>query len=50
MNTNKIEKRITSQLRIGHYLELLTLGPIKLPGSTQGKVKKMKTVKMCLKM
>ena len=35
---NKIENRITFKIKTGYYLELLTPGTMKLPGSTKSKI------------
>ena len=45
---NKIEKRITFEIKTGYYLELLTPETMKLLGSTKSKVTKLKIVKICL--
>ena len=37
---NKIENKITSKIKTGYYLELLTPGTMKLLGSTKSKVNK----------
>ena len=39
---NKIENKITSKIKTGYYLELLTPGTMKLLGSTKSKVNKDK--------
>ena len=44
---NKIENRITFKIKNGYSLELLTSEMIKLLGSTENKILKTKTVKMC---
>ena len=43
---NKIENRITFKIKTGYYLELLTLGTMKLLRSTKIKIK-IKMVKIC---
>ena len=44
---NKIENRITFKIKNGYSLELLTSEMIKLLGSTENKILKTKTVKIC---
>ena len=44
---NKIENRITFKIKTGYYLELLTPEKMKLLGSTENKITKIKMVKMC---
>ena len=44
---NKIENRITFKIKTGYTLELLTPETVKLLGSTENKITKDKTVKMC---
>ena len=39
---NKIENKITSKIKTGYYLELLTPGTMKLLGSTKSKINKDK--------
>ena len=45
---NRIENRITFKIKSGYYLELLTPKTMKLLGSTESKITKIKTVKMYL--
>ena len=45
---NKIENRITSRMKTGLYLELLTPETMKLLGSTKSKITKDKMVKIYL--
>ena len=45
---NKIENRITFKIKNRYYLELLTPQTMKLLGSTESKIPKIKMVKMCL--
>ena len=45
---NKIENRITFEIKTGYYLELLTLETMKLLGSTKNKITRDKMVKMYL--
>ena len=45
---NKIENRVTSKIKNGDSLEVLTPETTKLLGSTKMKQLKTKTVKMCL--
>ena len=45
---NKIENRITFKIKTGCYLELLTPGTMKLPGSTKSKISYDEKVKMFL--
>ena len=40
--TNKIENRITFKIKTGYYVELLTLGTMKLLESTKSKITKDK--------
>ena len=42
MYINRIENRITSKIKNGYYLELLTLETMKLLGSTESKITKDK--------
>ena len=44
---NKIENRITFNIKREYYLELLISQTVKLFGSTKSKIIKMKMVKMC---
>ena len=45
---NKIENRITFNIKAGCYLEILASETMKLPGSIKTKIHKDKKVKMCL--
>ena len=45
---NKIENRLTFQIKAGYYLEILMPETMKLLGSTKSKILKMKLVTMCL--
>ena len=45
---NKIENRLTFQIKAGYYLEVLMPETMKLLGSTKSKILKMKLVTMCL--
>ena len=45
---NKIENRLTFQIKAGYYLEVLMPETMKLLGSTGSKILKMKMVTMCL--
>ena len=45
---NKIENRLTFQIKAGYYLEVLMPETMKLLGSTGSKIVKMKMVTMCL--
>ena len=45
---NKIENRITFEIKTWYYLELLTTETMKLLGGTNSRQLKIKTVKMCL--
>ena len=45
---NRIENRITFKIKSGYYLELVTPETMKLLGSAESKVNKVKTVKMYL--
>ena len=45
---NKIEKGITFEIKIGHYLEFLTPETIELFGTTKSKKLWMKMVEMCI--
>ena len=45
---NKTKNRVTFKVKNGYSLELLTSETMKLLGSTQNKITKDKTVKMCL--
>ena len=45
---NKIENRITIQIKKEFYLELLTPETMKLIGSTESNIIKIRMVKMCL--
>ena len=40
IHVNKIEKRITFEIKTGYYLELLMPETMKLPGSTKSKITK----------
>ena len=40
ININKIENSITFRIKIGHYIELLTLETIKSLGSSKSKITK----------
>ena len=44
---NKIENRIIFKIQTGYYLELLTPETMKLLGSTENKITKLKMVKGC---
>ena len=44
---NKTEKIITFVIKTGYYLKLLTPETMKLLGSTESKIEKIKMVKMC---
>ena len=48
IQVNKIENRLTFQIKAGYYLEILMPETMKLLGSTKSKILKMKLVKMCL--
>ena len=43
ISVSKIDNSITFKIQTGHYLELLTLETMKLPGSTKNKITKNKT-------
>ena len=45
---NRIENRITFKIKSGYYLELVTPETMKLLGSAESKINKVKTVKMYL--
>ena len=45
MYVSRIENRITFKIKSGYYLELLTPKTMKLLGSTESKITKIKTVK-----
>ena len=45
---NKIENRITFEIKTGYFLKRLTPEPMKLVGSIKSKIKKIKMVKLCL--
>ena len=45
---NNIENRVTFKIKNGYSLELLTSETMKLPGSTENKITKEKTMKMYL--
>ena len=45
---NKIENKVTSRIKNGYNLELVIPETMKLLGSTENKITKDKTVKMCL--
>ena len=45
---NKIENRITFEIKIGYSLELLTPETMKLLGSTENKITKVRNVKNIL--
>ena len=48
MYVNRIENRITFKIKSGYYFELLTPETMKLIGSTESKIAKVRMVKMYL--